>query len=72
MSTPPSLIQLTPPSTNTTGWQPVIGQETLDLLGHFAPKLDESERDALRDSTVRILSQCAMPGAAASVKRASL
>jgi hypothetical protein len=68
MSTPPALIQLTPPLTNDTGWQPVIGQETLDLLGHFAPKLDEAERDALQDSTVRILSQCAMPGATVGVK----
>lgn len=68
MSTQPSLIQLTPPSINAAGWQPVIGQETLDLLGHFAPKLDETEREALQDSTVRILSRCAMPGAAAEVK----
>lgn len=68
MSTQPSIIQLTPPSTVATGWQPVIGQETIDLLGHFAPKLDELEREALQDSTVRILSQCGKPSASDEMK----
>jgi hypothetical protein len=68
MNSQPAVIQLTPPETAATGWQPAIGQETTDLLSHFAPKLDEAEREALQDSTVGILSQCTMSNASAAVK----
>lgn len=52
------LVELSMPS--NSGWHPVIGQETEDLLSHFQQgKLDDAGRGNLIESTTRILSQCA-------------
>lgn len=46
-------------TTGNNQWQPVIGQETSDLLDHFGTKLDDAGRRNLVQSTQRILEQCA-------------
>lgn len=42
-------------------WQPVIGQETEDLLAYFGRKLDPSGRQNLEDASVRIIRRCVSP-----------
>lgn len=54
-----------------SGWNVAIGQETQDLLAHFRDKLDEAGENNLKESTTRILNQCA-PALGESVTRTGL
>lgn len=54
-------VQLSPSVADGVNWQPVEGQETVDLLQHFGSKLDADARQSLVESTANILGRCVSP-----------
>ncbi len=57
------LVEVQPPELPAGAlWRPVLGEETLDLLGSQV-NLSLQERDRLRDESVSILAQCVAPTA---------
>ena len=50
---------LTPTSGNAAKWQPIVGDETLELMKHL--ELPDDSRDRVLEEAVGILSRCAPP-----------
>jgi hypothetical protein len=55
----PEIVEIATPSASESHWQPIVGQETLDLLEHL--KLPEQSRERLCEEAVDILARCLAP-----------
>ena len=53
------LVEIIPVDRQQRRWEPIVGNETLALLEHFA--LPEESSDRLTDEALRVLSLCAPP-----------